>query len=225
MGRFLLPIQRLLQNQLRQHAPFAASMHIQDEVFVGSQPVGPQRVGANIRIVGAFQGESGSRSRRFGDVQPHLALGETGIIVIDIQNLYLSLIQLQWVLYHHFQVEETGGIQSAELLSVYLLIDKQYSIFQVDIQVVLTSAGHNAEPAGGQFRYVQAEIVGDIAHKCAVFQFLANRVANLPKRRTPKPGRTQEQKRQTTVQNPAWIRISHNTTQVIITPLLRIIIL
>uniref|UniRef100_A0A3B5QSN2 Uncharacterized protein n=1 Tax=Xiphophorus maculatus TaxID=8083 RepID=A0A3B5QSN2_XIPMA len=133
MGALLLPVQRGLQDQLRELAPVAARLDVQVEVLVYAQQVGAQRVGSHVQVL-----------------RVDLGPGEARGVVVHVQNLDLHPVQLQRVFYHNLQVEGTGQTLLAQFFSVDSLVDKQDAVLQVDLHVLLLGAGHYAESARGQ---------------------------------------------------------------------------
>uniref|UniRef100_A0A673AN77 Uncharacterized protein n=1 Tax=Sphaeramia orbicularis TaxID=375764 RepID=A0A673AN77_9TELE len=104
--RLLLPVQRLLQHQLRELIPVRLRLHVQVEVVVG----------------GALQGEAGSRCGALGDLNRDVGLREAGRVVVNIHHFDFHPKQLQGVLQKHFHVELAAGALLTDLLPVDFLV-------------------------------------------------------------------------------------------------------
>uniref|UniRef100_A0A3B4XFL4 Uncharacterized protein n=1 Tax=Seriola lalandi dorsalis TaxID=1841481 RepID=A0A3B4XFL4_SERLL len=145
--RLLLPVQRLLQDQLRELVSVRLGLHVKVKVVV-----------THVRVECALQGETGARS--------------AGRVVVNVHHLNFDPKQLQRVLQEHLHVELAAGALLADLLPVDFLVNKQHAVLQVHLQVRCSRAGHHLEAARGQFGKVQSQVFGDIPHQGAMVRLL-----------------------------------------------------
>uniref|UniRef100_A0A3Q3GIJ3 Uncharacterized protein n=1 Tax=Labrus bergylta TaxID=56723 RepID=A0A3Q3GIJ3_9LABR len=167
--RLLLPVQRLLQNELRELVPVALGLNIQVEVVIR----------AHVRVERALQREAGPRSGALGDLYRDVSLREAGRVVVNVHHLDLHAEQLQRVLQEHLHVELAARALLTDQLPVDFFINEQDSILKIYLQVRCPGVGHHLEAARGQFGKVQSQVLGDIPHQGAVVRLLRHRVTNL----------------------------------------------
>uniref|UniRef100_A0A8C6MCC4 Uncharacterized protein n=1 Tax=Nothobranchius furzeri TaxID=105023 RepID=A0A8C6MCC4_NOTFU len=149
----MLPVQRLLQDQLRELVSVRLRLHVQVKVVVSGDVIGPERVGAHVRVGRALQREPGPRGPR--------------------------RIVVNRVLQEHLHVELAARALPADLVPVYPLIDEQNPVLQVHPQVRRPGAGHDLEASGGQLGEFQTQVLSDVPHKRAMIRLLRDRVPDL----------------------------------------------
>uniref|UniRef100_A0A8C5H749 Uncharacterized protein n=1 Tax=Gouania willdenowi TaxID=441366 RepID=A0A8C5H749_GOUWI len=172
VSRLLLPVQRPLQNQLREPVPVGLRLHVQVEVVVGGDVVGAQCVRTHVRVKGALQGEPGPRGGALRNLHRDVGLRETGRVVVNVQHFNFDPKQLQRVLKEHLQVELTARPLPTDPLPVDLFVHKQNPVVQVQLQVRCARAGHDLEATGGQLGQVQSQVLRDVPHQGPVLCFL-----------------------------------------------------
>uniref|UniRef100_A0A671VPD1 Uncharacterized protein n=1 Tax=Sparus aurata TaxID=8175 RepID=A0A671VPD1_SPAAU len=165
--RLLLPIKRLLQDQLRELVSVRLGLHVQIKVVVR----------AHVRVECALQRETGTRSGALRDLHRDVSLREAGGIVVNVHHLDFDPKQLQRVLQEHLHVELAAGALFANLLPIDFFVNEQDAVLQVHLQVRCPRIGHHLEAAGGQFGKVQSQVLGDIPHQGAMVRLLRHRVA------------------------------------------------
>uniref|UniRef100_A0A3B1IDL5 Uncharacterized protein n=1 Tax=Astyanax mexicanus TaxID=7994 RepID=A0A3B1IDL5_ASTMX len=155
----------------------ALRLHVQVEVRVRGHFVRAQAITAHVRVHGGFQGETRACARALRDLHGHVRLGESGRVVVDVQNLRLHAKQLQRVLEKHLQVQQARRrVYAAHALPVDLLTNVQRAAFQVDIQVGRARAGHRLKAARRQLGGVQPQVLRDVAHERAQLRLLSHGV-------------------------------------------------
>uniref|UniRef100_A0A3B5B3D0 Uncharacterized protein n=1 Tax=Stegastes partitus TaxID=144197 RepID=A0A3B5B3D0_9TELE len=167
--RLLLPVQRLLQDELREFVSVRLGLHVQIKVVVR----------AHVRIERALQREPGARCGALRDLHRDVCFREAGRVVVNVHHLDFDPKQLQRVLQEHLHVELAAGALLADLLPVNFLVNEQDAVLQVHLQVRCPGAGHHLEAARGQLGEVQPQILGDIPHQGAMVRLLRDRVAYL----------------------------------------------
>uniref|UniRef100_A0A672GRI5 Uncharacterized protein n=1 Tax=Salarias fasciatus TaxID=181472 RepID=A0A672GRI5_SALFA len=156
--RLLLPVQRLLQHQLRELVPVALRLHVQVEIVIVRYGVCAERVCANVRVEGVLHRETRPGNRALRYFHGNVRLGEAGRVVVDIHHLDLHAKQLQ---------RARDG-----LLTDFLPVD-----FLLHNQCPRTR--YRLEAASGKFGDVQPQILCNISNHRARLLLLRHGVVEL----------------------------------------------
>uniref|UniRef100_A0A4W3H3C4 Uncharacterized protein n=1 Tax=Callorhinchus milii TaxID=7868 RepID=A0A4W3H3C4_CALMI len=118
----IFPVQRSLDDQLREFGAVPPGFHVEPEQVVGgADRVGFQTEFAGVGIVSAGQRDARPRSRVLRDLDIDLLGGKTWRIIVDVQDLHFNHTQLL-VVGKDFQRDHTLGNPFAHRLPVDALL-------------------------------------------------------------------------------------------------------
>uniref|UniRef100_A0A671YRS9 Uncharacterized protein n=1 Tax=Sparus aurata TaxID=8175 RepID=A0A671YRS9_SPAAU len=140
--RLLLPVQRLLQHQLRELVPVALRLHVKVKIVIIRYGICAERVRAHVRVECVLHREAGPGDGALRYLHGNVGLGKAGRIVVDIHHLDLHAKELQ---------RARDGLLT-DFFPVDFLLHQERTVLQVHLQI----------RCSGKFGNVQPQILCDI---------------------------------------------------------------
>uniref|UniRef100_A0A3Q2QP44 Uncharacterized protein n=1 Tax=Fundulus heteroclitus TaxID=8078 RepID=A0A3Q2QP44_FUNHE len=150
VNRLLLPVQRLLQHQLREFGTVALCLHVEVKIVIVGYSIRAECICANVGVEGVLHRETRPRYGTLRYFHGNVRFREAGRIVVDIHHLDLHAEELQWVLQKHLQVQQARDGLPTDFFPVYFFLHHQRAVLQVYLQVRCPRTWHRLEAASGK---------------------------------------------------------------------------